>query len=164
MISSSRKSLLALATLATIVTAGFAAPAAYLLALALERLGGGQGPSPALLRAAGQTLTVSALATAAERARIARDMHDVVAHSLAVIVAQADGGRYAAASDPQAAVAALATISTTARVALADVRHGFLRFFLTMIGVGFLVMAAPGWRRWAMPCPAPSWRSACCFP
>ncbi|CDM24546.1 Ferric iron ABC transporter, permease protein [Castellaniella defragrans 65Phen] len=47
------------------VVAGFAAPAAYLLALALERLGGGQGPSPALLRAAEQTLTVSALATAA---------------------------------------------------------------------------------------------------
>ncbi|WP_423754365.1 ABC transporter permease [Castellaniella defragrans] len=47
------------------VVVGFAAPAAYLLALALERLGGGQGPSPALLRAAGQTLTVSALATAA---------------------------------------------------------------------------------------------------
>ncbi|MHA3902506.1 ABC transporter permease [Castellaniella sp. WN] len=48
----------------TPVLIGFAAPAAYLLALALERLGTGQGPSPALLRAAGQTLTVSALATA----------------------------------------------------------------------------------------------------
>lgn len=47
----------------TPVLIGFVAPAAYLLALALERLGGGQGPSPALLRAAGQTLTVSALAT-----------------------------------------------------------------------------------------------------
>jgi len=57
-----------------------------------------------------------------ERVRIARDMHDVVAHSLAVVIAQADGGRYAAASDPAAATAALATISTTARGALADVR------------------------------------------
>ncbi|GAA0772818.1 iron ABC transporter permease [Castellaniella ginsengisoli] len=47
------------------VVIGFIAPAAYLLALTLERLGAGQGPSPALLRAAGQTLTVSALATAA---------------------------------------------------------------------------------------------------
>ncbi|CAM3807518.1 Iron(III) transport system permease protein OS=Castellaniella defragrans OX=75697 GN=HNR28_002835 PE=3 SV=1 [Castellaniella denitrificans] len=46
------------------VLIGFAAPAAYLLALVLERLGAGQGPSPALLRAAGQTLAVSALATA----------------------------------------------------------------------------------------------------
>lgn len=57
-----------------------------------------------------------------ERVRIARDMHDVVAHSLAVVVAQADGARYAAAADPSAAVTALGTISSTARAALADVR------------------------------------------
>jgi signal transduction histidine kinase len=57
-----------------------------------------------------------------ERVRIARDMHDVVAHSLAVVIAQADGARYAAASDPSAATAALGTISSTARAALADVR------------------------------------------
>ncbi|WP_345752663.1 sensor histidine kinase [Microbacterium rhizophilus] len=57
-----------------------------------------------------------------ERGRIARDMHDVVAHSLAVVIAQADGARYAAAADPDAATAALATISQTSRAALADVR------------------------------------------
>ncbi|MBD3753445.1 MAG: sensor histidine kinase, partial [Micrococcales bacterium] len=57
-----------------------------------------------------------------ERGRIARDMHDVVGHSLAVIIAQADGARYAADADPRAAKDALATISTTARSALADVR------------------------------------------
>lgn len=62
-----------------------------------------------------------------ERVRIARDMHDVVAHSLAVVIAQADGARYAAASGSPAlpndvAVDALATISATARAALADVR------------------------------------------
>ena len=57
-----------------------------------------------------------------QRVTIARDMHDVVAHSLAVVIAQADGARYAAASDPQAAASALGTISTTARAALADVR------------------------------------------
>lgn len=57
-----------------------------------------------------------------ERTRIARDMHDVVAHSLAVVIAQADGARYAAASDPAAQTEALGTISTTARSALADVR------------------------------------------
>jgi signal transduction histidine kinase len=57
-----------------------------------------------------------------ERVRIARDMHDVVAHSLAVVVAQADGGRYAAASDPAVATKALATISAAAREALFDVR------------------------------------------
>jgi signal transduction histidine kinase len=57
-----------------------------------------------------------------ERARIARDMHDVVAHSLAVVIAQADGARYASATDPAVATGALETISTTARAALADVR------------------------------------------
>ncbi|CAL4858783.1 histidine kinase [Microbacterium sp. MM2322] len=57
-----------------------------------------------------------------ERTRIARDMHDIVAHSLAVIIAQSDGARYAAASDPEAQSTALGTISSTARSALSDVR------------------------------------------
>ena len=57
-----------------------------------------------------------------ERNRIARDMHDVVAHSLAVVIAQADGARYAQVSDPAATEAALITISATAREALGDVR------------------------------------------
>jgi signal transduction histidine kinase len=57
-----------------------------------------------------------------ERTRIARDMHDVVAHSLAVVIAQADGARYAAKKDPTATDAALTTISATAREALSDVR------------------------------------------
>jgi signal transduction histidine kinase len=62
------------------------------------------------------------LAATAERARIAREMHDVVAHSLSVTISQADGGRYAARSDPQAAIAALETISVTGRQALNDMR------------------------------------------
>jgi signal transduction histidine kinase len=62
------------------------------------------------------------LAANAERARIAREMHDVVAHSLSVTIAQADGGRYAGATDPGAAIAALETISATGRQALADMR------------------------------------------
>ena len=57
-----------------------------------------------------------------ERVRIARDMHDVVAHSLAVVIAQSDGARYAAAADPAQATAALTTIGQTARAALSDVR------------------------------------------
>lgn len=57
-----------------------------------------------------------------ERNRIARDMHDVVAHSLAVVIAQADGARYAREVDPEAVDGALATISSTAREALGDVR------------------------------------------
>ncbi|WP_194420436.1 sensor histidine kinase [Microbacterium abyssi] len=57
-----------------------------------------------------------------ERVRIARDMHDVVAHSLAVIIAQSDGARYAAASAPEIATETLSTVSQTARAALSDVR------------------------------------------
>jgi len=63
-----------------------------------------------------------AVAAEQERTRIARDMHDVVAHSLAVVVAQADGARYIASKDPAATEAALVTIASTAREALADVR------------------------------------------
>ncbi|MDO5662628.1 MAG: sensor histidine kinase, partial [Brachybacterium sp.] len=71
----------------------------------------------------------AALAVAGERARIAREMHDVVAHSLAVIIAQADGGRFAAGRHPEQAAAALETISATGRAALADMRSllGVLR-------------------------------------
>ncbi|MFI2754611.1 sensor histidine kinase [Cellulomonas sp. P22] len=71
----------------------------------------------------------SRIATSAERARIAREMHDIVAHSLSVIIAQADGGRYAADADPAAATRALGTISETGRAALADMRRllGVLR-------------------------------------
>ncbi|HEU4807144.1 MAG TPA: histidine kinase, partial [Homoserinimonas sp.] len=57
-----------------------------------------------------------------ERNRIARDMHDVVAHSLAVVIAQADGARYAQERDPGSTVTALTAISSTAREALSDVR------------------------------------------
>jgi signal transduction histidine kinase len=69
------------------------------------------------------------LAAADERARIAREMHDVVAHSLSIVIAQADGGRYAAELEPRAAARALDTIGETGRAALADMRRilGVLR-------------------------------------
>src|SRR5699024_1270915 len=69
------------------------------------------------------------LAVADERARIAREMHDVVAHSLSVIIAQADGGRFVASQKPEKAVEVLGTISETGRAALADMRSllGVLR-------------------------------------
>jgi signal transduction histidine kinase len=69
-----------------------------------------------------QTLAEQDAAVEHERNAIARDMHDVVAHSLAVVIAQADGARYARANDPDAVDAALTAISTTAREALGDVR------------------------------------------
>lgn len=49
-------------------------------------------------------------------------MHDIIAHSLSAVIAQADGGRYAARSDPAVGVRALETISSTSRSALADMR------------------------------------------
>jgi signal transduction histidine kinase len=69
------------------------------------------------------------LAASTERARIAREMHDVVAHSLSVVIAQADGGRYAGQADPAAATSALEQISSTGRQALAEMRKllGVLR-------------------------------------
>lgn len=69
------------------------------------------------------------LAVAAERARIAREMHDIVAHTLSVVIAQADGGRFAAQSNPKTAVLALETIAEMSRAALADIRSiiGVLR-------------------------------------
>jgi signal transduction histidine kinase len=85
-----------------------------------------------LLRRADQDLRVlneqaqresqAQLAATAERTRIAREMHDIVAHSLSVIIAQADGGRYAGATDPPSAIRALETIGDTGRAALADMR------------------------------------------
>jgi signal transduction histidine kinase len=66
---------------------------------------------------------------AAERARIARELHDVIAHSLSVIVVQADGAAAGAEQRPAAAAAALQTIGDTGREALAQMRRllGILR-------------------------------------
>ncbi|GAA2789630.1 sensor histidine kinase [Streptomyces showdoensis] len=69
------------------------------------------------------------LAAASERARIAREMHDIIGHSLSVITGLADGGRYAAAKSPERAAQALDAIGITSREALADLRRllGVLR-------------------------------------
>jgi signal transduction histidine kinase len=57
-----------------------------------------------------------------ERNTIAREVHDVVAHSLAVVIAQADGARYASRVDPTIAEGAFTTIADTARQSLTEVR------------------------------------------
>ncbi|MFD3618487.1 sensor histidine kinase [Streptomyces sp. NPDC058676] len=63
------------------------------------------------------------LAAAAERARIAREMHDIIGHNLSVITGLADGGRYAAGKSPERATQALTAISTTSRQALTELRR-----------------------------------------
>ncbi len=60
------------------------------------------------------------LATAAERTRIAREMHDIVSHNLTVVVALAEGA--AATADPARARAASESIAATARSALEEMR------------------------------------------
>ncbi|MGC0376405.1 sensor histidine kinase [Streptomyces sp. SAI-229] len=63
------------------------------------------------------------LAAAAERARIAREMHDIIGHNLSVITGLADGGRYAAGKSPERAAQALDAIATTSRQALGELRR-----------------------------------------
>jgi signal transduction histidine kinase len=60
------------------------------------------------------------IAAAAERARIARELHDVIAHNLSVMVAQADGGAYAFDAAPAQSREALAEIGRTGRQALSE--------------------------------------------
>ncbi|MFG3347357.1 histidine kinase [Streptomyces sp. NPDC048018] len=69
------------------------------------------------------------VAVAAERARIARELHDVVAHNVSVMVVQADGAAYVMDSSPETAKQALETIAGTGRQALAEMRRllGILR-------------------------------------
>ncbi|MFC0126097.1 sensor histidine kinase [Bifidobacterium apri] len=63
------------------------------------------------------------IAALAERARIARDMHDVVAHTLSIIIVQSDGGRYAGASNPQIAKDTMHTIEYESHRAMQDMQH-----------------------------------------
>jgi len=69
------------------------------------------------------------LAAAAERARIAREMHDIVAHNLTVMIALADGAVFASERAPEKATTAMETVSATGRQALTEMRRllGVLR-------------------------------------
>ncbi|MCK9897742.1 sensor histidine kinase [Frankia sp. AgB32] len=69
------------------------------------------------------------IAAAAERARIAREMHDVVAHNLSVMIALADGAEFALDSSVPQAKQAIMQVSRTGREALAEMRRllGVLR-------------------------------------
>jgi signal transduction histidine kinase len=69
------------------------------------------------------------LAAAAERARIAREMHDIVAHNLSVMIALAEGATYAMDTSPDRAAEATRRVSATGREALVEMRRllGVLR-------------------------------------
>ncbi len=78
------------------------------------------------------------LATTAERTRIAREMHDIVAHSLSVVIRLADGAVAASRTDPAIANEAMTQVATTGRQALAEMRTllGVLRDDLPAQGRG----------------------------
>lgn len=69
------------------------------------------------------------LAESRARTMIARELHDIVAHSLSIMIVQAEGGRALATKKPEAAVQALDTIAETGRDALGEMRRivGVLR-------------------------------------
>ncbi|MFG1759567.1 sensor histidine kinase [Micromonospora echinofusca] len=68
-------------------------------------------------------------AVAGERTRIARELHDVVAHSMAVMIVQADGARFMLDRDPETARQAVKVVADTGRQALEEMRRlvGVLR-------------------------------------
>jgi len=65
----------------------------------------------------------AAVATAQERARIARDLHDVVTHHVTAMVVQADAAQYLLPAAPDRAAEGLVAISGTGRRALTELRH-----------------------------------------
>ncbi len=69
------------------------------------------------------------LGAAAERARIAREMHDIVAHNLTVMIALADGATYTMDTAPERAAQATRRVAATGREALVEMRRllGVLR-------------------------------------
>ncbi|MDY7542406.1 MULTISPECIES: histidine kinase [unclassified Cryobacterium] len=63
------------------------------------------------------------LARSSERARIARELHDIVAHSLSVMVALADGADALAVRDPERSRAAMREVASTGRGSMAEMRR-----------------------------------------
>ncbi len=71
----------------------------------------------------------TAEAVAAERSRIARELHDIVAHSMSVVIVQAEGAKRLVGKDDDAVLEALGAIESTGRTNLNDIRGvvGLLR-------------------------------------
>ena len=64
----------------------------------------------------------AAIAAAAERTRIARDLHDIVSHSLSVVITLADGAALVSRLDPERGAEAMSEVSEVGRHALSDMR------------------------------------------
>lgn len=75
-----------------------------------------------IIRSATDRAVAEERASRRERVRIARELHDVIAHTITVIVMQAGGARLASASDPGIATATLAQIEELGRTSLAELR------------------------------------------
>ncbi|MBK3572012.1 sensor histidine kinase, partial [Streptomyces sp. MBT62] len=123
--------------------AGAASAGYVVLAVVLHRLGSPQDPTDYLafyLVLAGVRLVGSGvrkrrgeeaerrrlaaeLATAAERARIARELHDVVTHHVTAMVVQADAAQFLITSAPERATTGMASVSDTGRRALTELRY-----------------------------------------
>nr|WP_285738405.1 histidine kinase [Kitasatospora phosalacinea] len=67
--------------------------------------------------------TAAEAATAAERARIARELHDVVTHHVTAMVVQADAAQFLVGPAPERATEAMAAVSDTGRRALTELRY-----------------------------------------
>jgi signal transduction histidine kinase len=78
------------------------------------------------------------LATAAERARIAREMHDIISHSLTVMVSLADGSAALTSSAPERSADAMRQVAETGRHALTDMRR-----MLGVLNEAEIAIAAP---------------------
>ncbi len=91
----------------------------------------------------------ASLAAVTERARIAREMHDVVSHNIQVMVTLADAASTAQAADPARAAEAIHEVSSTGRQALTDMRRmlGVLREEPVPVGAGGPGAATNGSRR-----------------
>jgi signal transduction histidine kinase len=97
------------------------------------------------VRAARAAAELAARAVAAERLRIARELHDVVAHSMGVIAVKAGTARYLLDSRPEEAGRALEVIETASRGALGELRSmlGLLRPGLAGAGLGWAGLETP---------------------
>ncbi|WP_147103493.1 sensor histidine kinase [Nesterenkonia populi] len=116
-----------------LLLAGFCA-AVVVAAWTLGDLGGRRRREQAAISEKNRLLEVerdqeARLAADAERMRIAREMHDVVSHSMSVMIAQSDGGRYVVHAHPNQAEEAFEAIGRTGRDALSELRRmlGVLR-------------------------------------